>query len=136
MGSIVFIDTSAIVAILAVEPERQQIYRKLEEASRRLSSACVRLETSMVLAAKLDISPRIAQQRYELLLRDGNIEEADISPSIGPLAVDAFLRFGKGRHPARLNFADCLSYACAKAYGAVLIFKGDDFAKTDVNTLV
>lgn len=136
MGPIVFVDTSAIVAILAIEPGRTLIYRKLEEASRRLSSPCVRLETSMVLAAKLDISPELAQKRYELLLRDGNIEEAPITPPVGPLAVNAFLRFGKGRHPARLNFADCLSYACAKAYGARLIFKGDDFSKTDIEEFV
>jgi len=86
----------------------------------------------MALASKLDISPRLAQERFDLLLRDGGIEEIAIPPEVGPLAVDAFLRFGKGRHPARLNFADCLSYACARAFGARLLYKGDDFALTDI----
>jgi ribonuclease VapC len=49
------------------------------------------------------------------------------------LAVDCFQRYGKGRHPARLNLGDCLSYACAKAHGAKLVYKGDDFAQTDAN---
>lgn len=136
MGSIVFVDTSVIVAILATETDRQHFYRELGLADRRLTSACVRLETSMVLGAKLDIPPDLAEVRYELFLREAEITEVAMPPMIGPLAVGAFLRFGKGRHPARLNFADCLAYACAKAHGARLLYKGDDFSKTDVNDFV
>ena len=59
--------------------------------------------------------------------------EVPIDEAIARLAVDCFQQFGKGRHPAKLNFGDCLSYACAKALGVPLLFKGDDFARTDVN---
>jgi ribonuclease VapC len=90
----------------------------------------------MVLAAKLDITPRLAEARYELLLREAEMVEVAMPPMIGPVAVGAFLRFGKGRHPARLNFADCLAYACARGFGARLLFKGDNFSKTDVNDFV
>ena len=66
-------------------------------------------------------------------MSSADIAEAPIGATIGAAAVACFETYGKGRHPARLNFADCLSYACAKANGATLLFKGDDFAKTDVN---
>lgn len=81
----------------------------------------------------MDLQPKAAETQLNLFLREAQIEEIEITPAVGVLAVDCFTRFGKGRHQARLNFADCLSYACAKAHGARLLFKGDDFAKTDIN---
>ena len=67
------------------------------------------------------------------MLDDAGIAEIEVTGAIGVAAVACFERFGKGRHSARLNFADCLSYACAKFHGATLLFKGDDFSRTDVN---
>jgi ribonuclease VapC len=64
------------------------------------------------------------------------LTETPINEGIGRLAVECFDRYGKGRHPAQLNFGDCLSYACAKALDVPLLFKGEDFAKTDVNASV
>ena len=128
-----FIDTSVFVAILAKESDRHSFSRKIAAAKRRLASPVVRLETSIVLASRTLLSPGEAERQYEKFLDAAEIAEVGIDSAIGAAAVACFEKFGKGRHPARLNFADCLSYACAKAHGATLLYKGDDFAKTDVN---
>jgi ribonuclease VapC len=129
----IFVDTSAFVAILAKEPDWSDLSAAIAAARVRLTSPVVRLETCIVVAARLLVSPREAEGQFEKLLREADIVEAPIDAAIGVAAVACFETYGKGRHPARLNFADCLSYACAKANGATLLFKGDDFAKTDVN---
>jgi ribonuclease VapC len=84
-----------------------------------------------VLSWRLDFSPRDAEARFEAFLLSADIEETPIDSAVGVAAVACFEQYGKGRHPARLNFADCLSYACAKAHGAALLFKGEDFVQTD-----
>jgi ribonuclease VapC len=96
----------------------------------------VRFETAMVLALKVDISPRAAERQFEKFLTTSDIEEIAIDRTIARSAVECFERFGKGRHPARLNFADCLSYAGARMLGAHLLFKGNGFAQTDANAWV
>ncbi len=133
MGAIAFIDTSVIVAVLAKEPDWREFSRTVAETTRRLTSPVVRLETSIVLAARLLISPRQAEGQFERFLDEADVSEVGLNAAIGAAAVACFEKFGKGRHPARLNFADCLAYACAKVHGATLLFKGDDFSKTDVN---
>ncbi|WP_338036670.1 type II toxin-antitoxin system VapC family toxin [Arvimicrobium flavum] len=80
--------------------------------------------------AALDIS--VAQQRVEEYLALAQIEPVAVPPEVAALALDAFDRFGKGRHPAKLNMGDCFSYACARHYGQPLLYKGDDFALTDI----
>jgi ribonuclease VapC len=132
---LIFIDTSVFVAILASEADRAGFEVEIEGAGRRLTSSVVRLETSMVLASKVDISPRAAEVQFEKFLMTAGVEEIAIDKTIARRAVECFEKFGRGRHPARLNFADCLSYACAKAHGANLLYKGDDFTLTDVNKL-
>ncbi len=133
MGAVVFIDTSALVAVLAKEPDYERFVEAVGGAEQRITSPVVRLETCIVLSSRLDFSPQDAEAQLDRLLEAIGIVEIDITSAIGALAVECFARFGKGRHPARLNFADCLSYACAKAHGARLIYKGDDFAKADIN---
>jgi ribonuclease VapC len=133
MGSVIFVDTSAVVAILAKEPDWSDLSGVIAAAGARLTSPVVRLETCIVLARRLLLSPREAEGQFEKLLREADIAETPIDATVGAAAVACFETYGKGRHPARLNFADCLSYACAKANGATLLFKGDDFARTDVN---
>jgi ribonuclease VapC len=132
LGPVVFIDTSVFVAILTNEPDRDAFIDAIADAKHRVASPAVRLEAWIVLSRRLDLLPRDAETRFEAFLGDADIEEAPIDSAIGAAAVACFERYGKGRHPARLNFADCLSYACAKAHGAALLFKGDDFAQTDV----
>jgi ribonuclease VapC len=134
LGPVTFIDTSVFVAILTSEPDRGRFEIEIEGAERRMTSSIVRLETAMVLASRIDISPGAAQGQFDKFLRRANVEEIAIDPAIASGAVECFEKFGKGRHPARLNFADCLSYACAKAHRAKLLYKGADFAQTDVNS--
>ena len=133
MGAVTFIDTSVFVSILTKESDRLGFSREIAAADRRLASPVVRLETSIVVASRTLLSPRAAERQYEKFLSEAEIAEVEIDQAIGAAAVACFEKFGKGRHPARLNFADCLSYACAKAHRARLLFKGDDFAQTDVN---
>jgi ribonuclease VapC len=130
-----FVDTSAIVAILCGEPDAAEFARSLSGASRRLTSPVVRLETCMVLASRLDISPTQANALFDELLEVADVSVVSIDDKIGELAVACFDRFGKGRHAARLNFGDCLSYACAKAHRSPLLFKGADFSQTDIETV-
>jgi ribonuclease VapC len=132
LGPIVFIDTSVFVAILTNEPDRDAFIDAIAAAEHRITSPVVRLETCIVLSRRLDFSPRDADARFDAFRTDAEIEERPIDSIVGAAAVACFEQYGKGRHPARLNFADCLSYACAKAHGATLLFKGGDFAQTDV----
>lgn len=133
MGAVTFVDTSAIIAILLGEGDGHVLLEKVESAKRRLTSSAVRLETCMVLAGRRDVTPLRAQHYFDGLASQMALVEMPIDESIGRLAVECFARYGKGRHPAQLNFGDCLSYACAKAHRAFLLFKGADFLKTDVN---
>jgi ribonuclease VapC len=128
-----FVDTSAIVTILLGEGDARSLAATLESAARPLTSPAVRLETCLVLASRRDISPLRAQHYFDGFASQMSLTEIPIDERIGRLAVECCVRYGKGRHRAQLNFGDCLSYACAKAHRAFLLFKGDDFAKTDVN---
>lgn len=133
MGPVIFIDTSVFVAILTNEPDRDLFVDAIAGAERLITSPVVRLETCIVLSRRLDFSPGDAEARLGTFLEDAEIEETPVDSAVGAAAVACFEQYGKGRHPARLNFADCLSYACAKAHGATLLFKGEDFAQTDAN---
>jgi ribonuclease VapC len=128
-----FIDTSAFIAILAGEPASAALAATIEAAESRATSPLVRLETCMRLASKLDISPEDVQAAFDKAVEDAAIEVVAITDAMGREAVGAFSRFGKGRgHPAQLNLADCLVYACAKALQAPVLCTGNDFAKTDI----
>jgi ribonuclease VapC len=127
-----FMDTSAIVAILCGEEDASELAGRLAAAQRRFTSPVVRLEACMVLASKLDMTPAQANALFEDFLDEAQVSITPINDKIGVLAVACFETYGKGRHPARLNLGDCLSYACAKAYRSPLLFKGDDFSQTDI----
>ncbi len=129
----IFIDTSAIIAMLAGEPDAPSLAEKLETDSERICAGHVILEASMRLATLLDLTPTVADGLITRLLREAGIAIVPITEEIAHVSVAAFERYGKGRrHRASLNFGDCLSYACAKAHGARLLFKGGDFAHTDI----
>jgi len=122
------IDSSALIAIVLGEPERRRFIEAITAADVRLVAASTMFEASMV-----------ALSRTETRLRDlrdfcarGELETVPFGPEHVDLAIDAFRRYGKGRHPAGLNFGDCFSYALAKATGEPLLFKGDDFSQTDI----
>ncbi len=127
------IDSSALIAIMEGEPERRPFIEAITTADTRLVGAPTMLEASMVVLS------RTGEGRLQDL-RDfctrGAVETVPFGPEHVELAVDAFRRFGKGRHPAGLNFGDCFSYALAKATGEPLLFKGDDFSQTDIKRAV
>ena len=128
-----FIDTSALIAILAVEIDRDVFSRAIQNTNVKFISGLVRLEAIMVLTRINRNTPQKNMQVFDQLVQRGNIECIDLSHEISTMAIEAFSKFGKGRgHPAQLNLSDCMSYAAAKYYRLPLLCKGDDFAKTDI----
>ena len=123
------IDSSALVAILRREPEEQAFRSAIKLASTRLLSASTRVETGIVA---LGLAGEVGLEQVDALLDTLRVETVPVSADHARLAIDAFRHFGKRRHPAGLNFGDCFSYALAKATGEPLLFKGDDFAQTDI----
>jgi ribonuclease VapC len=130
---VIFVDTSAVIAILVAEPDAASLAAKLEAERERISAGHVILEASMRLASLLGLTPTVADQLVTRLLREAEIRIVPITEDIARSSVEAFERYGKGRGvPANLNFGDCLSYACAKAHDARLLFKGHDLSQTDI----
>jgi len=126
------LDTSAIAAILFDEPEAPAFEVAIERASVRLLSAASLVELSIVVELRLG---EPGGRELDLLLYRAGIEIVPLTREQAEVARRAFRRFGKGRHPAALNFGDCFSYALSKTAGEPLLFKGDDFSHTDVAAL-
>jgi len=123
------IDTSAMIAILLNEAPADRLVAAVEADLTRLVSAATVVETSLVLLGRFGDA---GDSQLDRLLRAMGAEVVPVGEEQVVLASDAALRFGRGRHPAALNFGDCFSYALAAARGERLLFVGDDFAKTDV----
>ncbi|QUD89928.1 type II toxin-antitoxin system VapC family toxin [Phenylobacterium montanum] len=126
------IDTSALMAIILKEPEADSFIERLQGAQHRYTSPLVVLEAVMRLSSLLDAGVPEIKTFVGKVLAEAGVEVVPINARMADLAVEAFDRFGKGRHPARLNLADCMSYAAAKAYRTPLLYKGEDFSKTDL----
>ena len=124
------VDTSALVAILYGEPEGPRFIQLIHDADVCRLSVANFVELSMVVEGQL--GPDAARQADTFLRRAGVVIEP-LTVEQGRLARQAFLDFGKGRHRAGLNFGDLFAYALARATGEPLLFKGDDFARTDVS---
>lgn len=126
------VDTSAVVAILAAEPEAPAIARVAGTHGDLIMSAGTRLELAIVARAKWG---ELGTSLVEGLLAEMRMSYHAFDPRQMDLAMDAHRRFGRGSgHPARLNFGDCFSYALARALDAPLLFKGDDFSHTDLRS--
>jgi len=125
------IDTSAVLAILQDEPERSSFISLIDNAPRRIISAVSVLEAAMVLEARRGQDAAID---LDIFMQRASIEIIPFDEHQLPIARTAFRRFGKGRHPAGLNFGDCASYALAQWSGEPLLYKGADFTATDVVT--
>ena len=123
------IDTSALVSILDQELEAERLVHAIATVSERMLSAANLVETGIVMQVRRGDE---ALRDLDLLLAKLKIEIIAVSVKQANLARKAFQRFGRGRHPARLNFGDCFAYALAKDSGAPLLFKGEDFAQTDI----
>jgi len=123
------LDSSALVAIILLEPNHEELLSKIEAAPGVAIGAPTLVETLIVLTARLRGEPTLALGE---LLRATEAEVIPFSEDHSRAALKAYLRFGKGRHPAALNFGDCLSYATASVARQPLLFVGDDFSRTDI----
>ncbi len=123
------IDTSALVAILEQEPEAERIARTLAATSERMLSAANLLEVGIVMQVRRGDD---GARDLDLLLAKLKVEIIPFTARQTEIARKAFRHYGRGRHAAGLNFGDCFAYASAKDQSAALLFKGDDFAQTDV----
>jgi ribonuclease VapC len=124
------IDTSALVAILFMEADQSYFEEKIAEAGGGRISAVSYLETGMVLTSHFE---RLAESALDEFLIKAKIATAELDRKQAKVGLEAFRRYGKGRHRAGLNFGDCFSYALAKSAGEPLLFKGTDFGRTDID---
>ena len=120
----------ALISILRDEPEAAACARAIETASRRRISAANFVEAAIVIDASRD---PIASRRFDDLVREAQLIVEPVTEAQARIARDAYRDFGRGSgHPARLNFGDCFAYALARSMNETLLFKGDDFAHTDI----
>jgi ribonuclease VapC len=128
-----FIDASAIVAILTGEPEAEALIDRLERAIRPITSAIAVFEAALALCRKNYVSVDESETDVTEFLSKARITLVPVAANEATTALQAFSRYGKGRgHPAQLNLGDCFAYAAAKTHRASLLYKGDDFSKTDL----
>jgi len=124
------VDTSALIAILRDERDAMAYARAIANAAIRRISAATYVETAAVIDASRD---PIASRRFDDLLREARFAIEPVTEAQARIAREAYRDFGRGSgHPARLNFGDCFAYALAKAMNEPLLFKGDDFTRTDI----
>jgi ribonuclease VapC len=124
------VDTSALIAILRDEPEARACASAIESSANRRVSAANFVETALIIDASRD---PVASRRFDDLIREAQIIVEPVTEAQARIAREAYRDFGKGSgHPAKLNFGDCFAYALAKVTAEPLLFKGDDFARTDI----
>ena len=128
----IFVDASAILAILLGEPERREFSRIIEETE-ALTSPIALFEAAQALSRETGCTLDQALEDLTVFTTQAKIRVVAVLPEVLPVALEAAQRFGKGRgHPAQLNLGDCFAYASAKTAGAKLLFKGNDFGLTDI----
>ena len=124
------VDSSAIVAILLAQPGYEPVLDKISRADSVGVGAPTLAETGIVVSSRVGVAGRTLLAR---LLQESGMAIVPFGDHHWPAAVDAFVRFGKGRHPAALSFGDCLTYATARVAAEPLLCLGDDFARTDLS---
>ena len=127
-----FIDASAIVAMMADESDAKSLSTRLLSAGSRMTSPMALWEASVAYSRIFGVEPEEALREVEAYIRALGITVVAIAPATATAAVLAYQRFGKGRHPAGLNFGDCFAYVLAIEHDAPLLYVGDDFSRTDV----
>lgn len=123
------VDSSVFVAIVAEEPDATELVRALASASDRLMSAGNYLECAILAESRFG-----GRATLDEWLRRRRVSIVPVDAEMAEVAADAFRRFGKGRHPAGLNYGDCFAYALAESRAIPLLYKGRDFARTDVRS--
>jgi ribonuclease VapC len=126
------VDTSALIAFLNADPEAGRIEDVLVAARQRFISAATLVEAGIVAERQ---NPRSGAHDLDLLVDRLPIDVVPVTREHAELARDAYRQFGKGLHPAGLNYGDCFSYALARALGEPLLFVGNDFSQTDVEVV-
>jgi len=127
------IDTAALIAILFGEPEALSFTRVLAGETLKLISSFNALETGIVVEAR---KGEAGGREFDLLMHRAQIEIVAMNADQAELARAAWRKYGKGNHPAGLNIGDCCAYALAKYSGEPLLFKGDDFSQTDIQSAI
>jgi ribonuclease VapC len=128
----IFVDASAMIAMMAGESDADELADRLGAERLRLCSAVSPWETLAGLCRSYLFSVPSARAEVQSFVELNDLKFVSIGEREIDLATEAYADFGKGRHPAALNMGDCFAYACAKANRATLLFKGDDFTKTDI----
>jgi ribonuclease VapC len=127
-----FVDASALVAIIAEETDADILAAKLHSTPVSYTSPLAVYEAALGLARIRQTTAPAAVGLVSRLLAETRTETVPITGDVGAMAIEAFARFGRGNHPARLNMGDCFAYACACSLGVPLLFKRADFAQTDI----
>jgi len=128
-----FLDASAIVALIAGEPGADRIANRMEAEESLLSSPLARWESVIALKRSHRYEWHVAQAHVDALFRDRKVAIVPIDDLTGQSALSIWAVYGKGNHPAGLNLADCFAAACADRHAAWLIFKGEDFSRTELS---
>jgi ribonuclease VapC len=131
----IFIDASAMISMMTGESDANELADQMEAEQSRLCSAISLWETIAGLCRSYTFSVPSARRVVQSFIALNEINFVTVGEREFELASQAYAEFGKGRHPAALNLGDCFAYACAKSNGAKLLFKGDDFTKTDISAL-
>jgi len=126
------VDTSAAVAVILGEPGGEELAGHLEDALTRMMPAAIRVELGIVIEARLGPAGQDIVDRF---LRDARIDIVSVDADLAARAMSGWRRYGKGRHPAGLNFGDCFTYALAERTGLPVLCTGDDFAATDITVV-
>jgi ribonuclease VapC len=127
-----FVDASALTAMLTNETDARELLARLQNARTRLTSPLAVWETAIAVARILGLEPLDAHEAVETFLHLAEIDVVPVAAETGRLAIEAYARYGRSRHPAALNFGDCFAYACARYTHMPLLYKGDDFPQTDI----
>jgi ribonuclease VapC len=127
-----FVDASALVAIIGEESDGLALAERLERFERRYTSPLAIYEATLALARIGHMTSITVSTLVDDFMQRSRVETIPITSDIGRIAIDAFARFGRGNHPARLNMGDCFAYACALSLAVPLLCKGGDFRQTDI----
>lgn len=126
------VDTSALLGILQDEPERRAFNEAIELTESCVISAATFVETSIVIESRYGAE---GLRDLDLFIAKAEIDLVAVDAEQAQVARRAFSQYGRGRHPAGLNYGDCFSYALARVRGELLLYKGDDFSRTDVTSV-
>jgi len=127
-----FVDASALTAMLVDEHDAAELLARMQAYPTRITSPLAVWETVLAVSRILGLGVLDAETAVEAFLALVGITVEPVPAETRGLAIAAFQRFGKGRHPAGLNFGDCFAYACARQARLPLLYRGDDFARTDI----